>query len=123
MPLAVIIPENNSRVVIREFVNTLATATTRRTCAGFVRIAACDSNRDDALTARRNHCCNRTGFGAAALRVRSVFDIAANVNLAVLIKNGCTDVIARVGAIGFFSYYTSDVEKFLIGHGVIRPSA
>ena len=102
--------------------NTLSASAAR--CAGARPVAAARyGNRDDAFAAGRDHRCDRARFGTTALRVRSILDIAANVNVAIFVNDRRANVKVRVRAVRLFSDFTRGVEEFVVGHWLTRPYA
>jgi len=83
--------------------DSLSAAATRRAGTGLVFVTTCDSNGNDTLAASGDHCRNSTCFSATALWVSGVFNIAANVNLAILIEKRRADAKSRVRAVRLLS--------------------
>jgi hypothetical protein len=77
--------DDDARVLIGKLADALPAAAARGAETGSVGTAAGHRNRHDALTACRDHRGDCAGFGAAALRIGCVLDIATSVYLAVFV--------------------------------------
>ena len=123
MPVVIVVFDDDARLLIGKFMDSLPASTARCTSPSVVLTAARNCNRNDALAAGRDHCPDSTGLGTAALRISGVFNIAADMNLAIFIEEGGTNMKIRVGTVSFFSDDTCGLQKFFVGHRVIRPYA
>ena len=111
--------DNDPCFITRKFTNLLPAATAG--CAVLGLLLAADDGYCHYFPAPvRHHCANCIGLGAAALRKRRVLNIAANMQLAVLIQQRRADKITGIGGMGTFTYLLRFLDEFIVVHRLLR---
>ena len=104
--------QDDPGVRVGKFRNPLTAAATGRAILDIV-VATHDDDGAYRFAASRDHGCDRVPFGTAAFGVRRVFDVAADVHIALFIEQRGTHVVVRILAIGLLSHGERCVDEIL----------
>ena len=104
------IADDDRQVVARELAQLLAAAAARRRQ---LRPDADHRGGDDARAARRHQRRQRAGFGAQALRIGRVLDVAAGVHAPLFVEQRGADLKARVRGVGTLAHLPRGCQQGL----------
>ena len=90
MPVLAVVHRDDNRVLVSELLNTLPAAATGSARPGIARTTD-NGNSVDALAALQHHGRNSCRFRTIAERVRGVFDVAADIQMSIVINNRRAD--------------------------------